>query len=1820
MPKHKTIIWLHAGVLLLSLFGTAQSAAAELKHQALQIEAVQPYYGDVAEDQAFILRFNQAVDPQAILPHSFCQSSAVGDQIPLRALPLNQANELLVEQSYDYSVDTAQQYIVAQCAQRLAPNSTVRLQLFDETKRNLVPRAFKEDEMGLSFDVRSPLRARLGCEKTKSTAHCNPLSPLHVYFSAPVSAHVAQGLQLIAPDGTALNATSTSSDSEQDDFIDELRFDAPRVAQAQLRWQLPADWSQLKDDAGRIISNPDFFQKPVTFASTPPLLKFAHEGIGVLERFAETPAAHEAPPALLPLALRGIAPSEINTKTGESAGQLRQLRLSTAQDMFAWYVRLQHRDYDSDIDPKTRSIFDNTNVQQQTQQLILPAAPNSADKDIELIGVPLEGTGLHVIEAKSTQLGQTYIEDNSDMYVRTAALVTNLAVHSKLSTDQLLVWVSRLDTAQPVANAGITVLSCDGTLLASGKTDKKGRWLDQRAFNDEYCPNTQLSGLFITATIEADHQDAYGQADSSFVLSTWDKGIESWRFNLPYFYGADQSEVAHTVTDRPLFLAGETVHLKHYWRGEPASGHTVGQSLPELLVRHVGSGDEITQTLQWQRSPTGGWYALSTLELAKNTTLGQYNVWLQGPQHSFQSAAFHVEAFKRPYLTGQFALSMPNSATKNEFNALIAANEAVLDIQLNYISGGVAAKQPVQISALTQRANPSFAAYEEYDFTPPEGPVRPTVVMDKTPLVLSDEGGAQLAIALSPSAEVHDLVVEASFMDPNGQVQSLQQRQTLWPAAVVVGVDHPYWEQGNSVTLKGVVLSPTGQPLAEQKVTVTGQKKKYYTTRQRMVGGFYRYDSQEQLEEMGALCEAQSNAKGEWQCAIEVSDGGQLVLHSQSTDQQGHSYTTVSSLWLGGEKQMEGAENHDRIDIIPEQKTVEPGQTVRFQVTMPFEKATALIAVEQDKVLHTEVVTLGRDAPFFDLTVQDSWGPNVYVSVLALRGRMYPETWQGFLDGGWKSPLAWYKAYKNTETMAPVPTTSIDLSKPSFRYGIAQLKVPNVAHAIKVELQPKQTMYEMGQTAQLDVKATLPSGQPAAKASLLLIGVDQALLELMANNSWDLLDAMYPPVGYAVQTATMQSEIIGRRHYGRKAVPAGGGGGGAPTREILDSLLVWRTDVVLDAEGKATIDVPLNHSLTQFELVALVDSGGSQFGVAKAQIQTHQPIQIMSGLPAVVRTSDTYDAVFTVRNREPNAVSLRLNAEGRVGGELLFNFALDPQLVAAQSSHAFKQRVTMPFQLGANSGEIDWLITASSASDDVALDQLRFSQQWQAQVPVRAQQVLWQRLFPNQPQSFALSLPDGALQHDGQYLGAVHLGLQRTLSNQSAVRAWFEQYPYTCFEQQASKYVALDDTERWQALMQELPSYLDTNNLLRYFPSPYLKGSAGLNAYILSLSAYSPETLRLPQPLAQKLLQGLHSYVEGRRDQPRTNAFEQVAFYLAALDALARYDMVPAHRLDTIELVLQQWPTSALIDGLRVLQTTKHTNIQIDNIEAVLQQRLVARGSALLFSDDNSLNSMPALMVSPVTNQARLILAVADLPQWQQTLPALVHGLLAQQYRGRWGTTTENSWALLALARVDPQPTSASAAAESLSYTIANAPAEHAKVPLDVVWSWAENGPLKVEQTDQNAAPLWLQLRSEAAVPVIKPQFNGYQIERAVTPIEQAESGQWQVGDVYEVRLTLHAEHSSVWAVINDAIPSGAVVLESPASPNSLTPSYIERLFTGYRAYVEYLPAGTSVLKYRVRLNTAGQFELPPSSVGALYDASVQAELPVPAIHVHAAP
>ena len=131
-------------------------------------------------------------------------------------------------------------------------------------------------------------------------------------------------------------------------------------------------------------------------------------------------------------------------------------------------------------------------------------------------------------------------------------------------------------------------------------------------------------------------------------------------------------------------------------------------------------------------------------------------------------------------------------------------------------------------------------------------------------------------------------------------------------------------------------------------------------------------------------------------------------------------------------------------------------------------------------------------------------------------------------------------------------------------------------------------------------------------------------------------------------TATAQTQVVGKRHYGKKAVEAGGGGGGdlsGLNRENFQPVLLWKGRVTLDGNGHAQVPVPLNDALTSFKLVAIATDGAQLFGTGSADIRTAQDLSVYAGLPSLVRTGDCYAAGFTLRNGSDKPMTVTANVD-----------------------------------------------------------------------------------------------------------------------------------------------------------------------------------------------------------------------------------------------------------------------------------------------------------------------------------------------------------------------------------------------------------------------------------------------------------------------------------------------------------------------------------------------------------------------------------------------
>jgi uncharacterized protein YfaS (alpha-2-macroglobulin family) len=1080
------------------------------------------------------------------------------------------------------------------------------------------------------------------------------------------------------------------------------------------------------------------------------------------------------------------------------------------------------------------------------------------------------------------------------------------------------------------------------------------------------------------------------------------------------------------------------------------------------------------------------------------------------------------------------------------------------------------------------------------EYSAPSGPTPGrSGIHQRLDLVLDATGTAKATITGLPRLDVPaDLLLELEYRDPNGEVQTVATTVSLWPTPWLVGLKTDAWAAPKEVlTTRVAIVDVRGQPVADMPVQIDLLRRQIYSYRTRLVGGFYAYEHVNETQRVGELCRGVTDTRGLLFCEAQPPTDGNLVLQASMTDDTGHVAVAHQDVWVSGARRWWfDVQDHDRIDLLPEKRHYEPGETARLQVRMPFQEATALVTMEREGVLDGFVITLSGREPVIEVPVRDEFAPNMFIAVLAVRGRI----------GGIQ------------------PAAMVDLGKPSFKLGIAEIRVGWRKHELVVRVTPDRTTYRVRDKAHVRVTARTLAGQPPPdRSEVALAAVDQGLLELLPNKSWNLLEAMMGRRGYGVQTATAQLEVVGKRHYGLKALPQGGGGGRQPTRELFDTLLLWKGRLPLDANGEALVEVPLNDSLTSFRIVAVVTGGLELFGTGSTAIRTTQDLMVLSGISPVVREGDHFRSEFTLRNTTVRSMDVQVNV--RVHG--LPN-QLAPQAFTLSPSEAkvIGWDITAPSGVQALRYEVD----AGEAGG--AIDRMNAVQQVLPVVPIRTFQATisqWQQEIEQPVAPPADALPDR---------GGIQLLVRSSIvEGLDAMRDWMRRYPYSCLEQQISRAVALRDQGQWQTIAAALPSHLDSDGLLKYFPRMD-RGSEVLTSYVLSITQEAG--WEIPTDSRERLLLGLQRFIEGAIDPRSPVAGVDLSLRkLAAVEAMSRYTPVTPQMLGSIAIEPNLWPTSALLDWWGVLHrvpTIPSRQERLRETEQIVRARLNLQGRMMGFSTEGS-DGLWWLMSSADTNAVRLILLLLELGQWQEDLPRLLNGTLARQQRGSWDLTVANAWGALAVEKFsrtfEKTPVSGMTTA-SLNGSIREINWAHTPTGNAFAFPWPAKGATLTVNHAGTGHP-WVTLEARAAIPLKSPMASGYRISKTLTPVETSTAGRFTRGDIVRVRLTIDADRDMTWLVVNDPIPAGASHLgavfsrepestaQEPEGQVRVVPAFVERAFEGYRAYYEFVPKGRLSVEYTLRLNQSGRFDLPPTRVEALYAPEMFGELPNDVVEVH---
>ncbi len=1835
-----------------------------------------PYEGAaIDEDQIFLLGLDAPADPESVLRNVYCDAAGVSERVPVRFVapevrrqilesrrdfvdrhirallirsdgrvaPLD-TRDLIKGSDFEKFLNTPPEQtpiMLLQCERRLPNASQLRL-VWGAGVRTASGIATTTDQ-ALAFRVREEFRANFHCERVNADADCIPILPLSLSFSSPVTREQAAKVTLKGPGGKLYKAMLSDEDGDaKSPTVQTLAFSGPFPEKAGFTFSLP---DGFQDEAGRALANRDIFPLPVRTADYPPLAKFpARFGIIELNADATLPVTVRNIEAQLDLNVAKVAqPAERagladrlkrsmqtllgDDKNGEGSVQGRIVRVwkDPETEVVKWLQRLQERDYPEGA----RSLFDDE--ANAAQRITLPR-PQGA-RAFEVIGIPLKEPGFYVVELASPRLGAALLDKPQPYYVQTTALVTNLAVHFKRGRESSLVWVTTLDKGMPVAGADVEVRDCSGTVYFKGKTNSTG-----------VLPIAQgLPNLQDLSSCTRDHDrkfliTARTDGDFSFAFSDWNQGINAWRFQLPTA-SYEGPNIATSIFDRTLLRAGETVHMKHVYRRHAGTGFNLPERerLPEkLVIRHLGSDEKYEQALVWDDQGI----AESTWAIPQDAKLGTYQVTLESGREgiarkvwqrvrhgdelpSIVSGSFRVEAFRVPTM---------RAVLKPLQTPLVNAERLDLDVQLSYLAGGGASGAPVKLRGLVQPRPLNFPDYERFVFA--NGNVKEGIqrrassgYFSRYEADESDEAG-ESAAAETPGARLlatrsfeldqagaarasfdklprvdapHTIQTELQYQDANGETLTASTSVPLWPARVIVGLRADAWAATkDKLRFHALALDVDGKPRANVPIKLDLLQRQVYSHRKRLVGGFYAYEHYTEIKRLRDACDGRTDAKGLLVCEFASPVAGNVIVRARATDDAGNHIYANQDVWVSGKDEWWfDVSNDDRMDVLPEKKRYEPGDVAVFQVRMPFREATALVTVEREGVLESFVTKLSGKEPVVKVPLKGNYAPNVFVSVLAVRGRV------GDVQ----------------------PTALVDLGKPAFKLGIAEINVGWRAHELKVEVLPERSVYKVRDTARARIKVRrADSGAPVANAEIALAAVDEGLLELMPNESWKLLEAMMQRRGIEVETATAQMHVIGKRHYGRKALAPGGGGGRQVSRELFDTLLLWKGRLLLDANGEATVDVPLNDSLTSFRLVAVATAGSGMFGAGEARVRSTQDLMLLSGLPPLVREQDRFRGTVTVRNASDKSIDATVKANARAaeteGGTTVDIPPLAPQTVklAPGTARVLEWELAVPV----NTRKLQWEFVAESAG---STDRLKIPQQVIPAVRVRTFQATLMQL--DKALDLPVEIPADAIRGRG----GIKLGLRARLAEElSGVREYMGWYPYSCLEQRASKAIALRDESSWRWTMNSLPAYLDSEGLAKYFPLMD-KGSDTLTSYVLAIAHEAG--WEIPADARERMLKGLTGFVQGRVGRYSSLPTADLTLRkLAALNAIARYrpNGIEPALLGSITIDPNLWPTSAVLDWLDVLKRSPGISDNAQRrteAEQILRARLNFQGTTMGFSTERA-DMLWWLMISGDSNANRVLLSLLDSDAWRDDIPRLVRGTLGRQHQGHWNTTVANAWGVLAIEKFskkfesDPVKGTTAAALNTTKRSL-----EWARQPnggtLSYDWPSAR-ATLKVEHA--GGGKPWLTIQSLAAIPLKEAFSTGYRVKRTVTPVEKKLADAWSRGDVYRVRLELEAQTDMTWVVVHDPIPSGSSILGTGLGRDSqiltrgekrqgwVWPAFEERTFDSFRAYYEFVPKGSWSIEYTVRLNTSGRFELPETRVEALYAPEMFGEIPNAAVEV----
>ena len=1355
--------------------------------------------------------------------------------------------------------------------------------------------------------------------------------------------------------------------------------------------------------------------------------------------------------------------------------------------------------------------------------------------------------------------------------------LTDLGVLWKKADGHLRTTVFSMATGQTIEGVSVSMLKKDFTaVLASATTDAAG------TVSFPLPPKDEIGWLVVR---KGDDVHALRMGPEAQVLPMGRFGV--------YSSGRWTTEPATMIpldglifTDRPLYKPGETVRVKGIVRRVTDAGVKLDTAKDGFVtVTYPREGG--SQELKVRVNARG---AFDTSFELPATLVGEFRLraWVVGGKTgeasgelntSFQVQEFQPNAFET-------RIDTPERFTPEQ--------KVVAKLAANYFFGSPVSDARVQWTLQYAPANFRPEGFDAFNFSDDRETERKS-------LTLRGEGRLAATLAIEPQLPRAtserfrgNLTVEVT--DQNQQTVTESRGFFREAADFYLGIA----ENGQDVlrpaeefVARAVAVRPDGTPPpAPVAVKAELVRVEIDTVRVQAAGKAVSFNT-ERREKVIATAEGKTLVPvrdgDEWRtppgetARFKPGAAGEYIVRLTAQDSAGREVRASHSFTVSGTEPLAWEyRNPAQIDLTADKTEYQPGDTARILLKTPI-AGEAWVSVERgDSVLRSMRVKLEGNAPTLDIPLAASDAPNVFVSVVLIRGAAQST-----------------RKFKTAD----------------YRYGVCRLRVVNPLTRLQVAVTPAHPDVQPGREIETEVRVLDAKGAPVADAEVTFWAADDGILALTGYARPEPHEIFLRPFSLSVATGLTLFDLFPEDPsdltFANKGYLIGGGGAGGPApklRRDFPGTACWFPALRTDQDGRVKPRFTAPDALTRYRLVAVVHAGESRFGSGESSVGIRKPLMLLSALGPVANVGDEIIARAVVRN------------ETGVSGTAEIALELDATAQSAKGALTAKislekgesRAVDFPVKLVAM-GAAGWKWSAHMAvKDEVFDDRMLSSLKIGSPVPVLRETYLTE--LEDKTNDLLAGVNPQLLEGEG----AVTVTLANTrLAGLGESAHQLLEYPYGCAEQLVSALIpwivvknlgpVLGDIGKnpkqvRQALdagVEKIFALQTSEGGLAYWPGGQKPG--------LFVSAWAAV-----------------AFAElAKQDFPLPGGWTKLLDYLGRelrdIDKIRNGSALEERALVLYALAKAGHPEPAYYEKLAVRRGEMTREGR-----ALLALAILESKGAPAFAEGLLNPALPAPEDTSWFGSATRERAVG-LMAWTHCKPKsnevgrLTAELLGSRRGGHWRTTQENAWALLAFSQYftlverEVKPVSGTLAQKARAVPFQLTKKQFTETTRFEFAPSNPPGPLSV--ANPKRAQLFGESRFVMRPPVADQprQDRGYAVSRSYRKIAAdgslAEPADLQVGDRVVVTLRVATPRPGHFVAIDDPLPA---ILEA-VNPEFRTQQGAADVRDFWRAdyrevradrvlyFCDHLPPGAYTFSYLARVRTAGTVMAPATKVEEMY-------------------